>query len=109
MHGRNAGHTRCRQRRAVVAVAPADDLRLGRLAGRGIRKTDELDQKVIGFGAGKGEIDNVVRVVESLGFRAHVMPGATRTSMSSGRWEAIAPDSWSRSSSASVTRRALTP
>src|ERR1051326_1120393 len=29
--------------------------------------------------AGKGEVDNVVRVVESLGFRAHVMPGATRT------------------------------
>jgi 3-deoxy-7-phosphoheptulonate synthase len=31
--------------------------------------------------AGKGEIDNVVRVVESLGFRAHVMPGATRTAI----------------------------
>src|SRR5256885_6997874 len=28
--------------------------------------------------AGKGEVDNVVRVVESLGFRADVMPGATR-------------------------------
>jgi 3-deoxy-7-phosphoheptulonate synthase len=31
--------------------------------------------------AGKGEVDNVVRVVESLGFRAHVMPGATRTAI----------------------------
>ena len=31
--------------------------------------------------AGRGEIDNVVRVVESLGFRAHVMPGATRTAI----------------------------
>ena len=31
--------------------------------------------------AGKGEIDNVVRVVESLGFRAHVMPGANRTAI----------------------------
>jgi 3-deoxy-7-phosphoheptulonate synthase len=31
--------------------------------------------------ASKGEIDNVVRVVESLGFRAHVMPGATRTAI----------------------------
>src|SRR5438045_9396192 len=31
--------------------------------------------------AGKGEIDNVIRVVESLGFRAHVMPGATRTAI----------------------------
>src|ERR1700747_3733027 len=31
--------------------------------------------------AGKPEIDNVVRVVEALGFRAHVMPGATRTAI----------------------------
>ena len=31
--------------------------------------------------SGKGEIDNVVRVVESLGFRAHVMPGANRTAI----------------------------
>jgi 3-deoxy-7-phosphoheptulonate synthase len=31
--------------------------------------------------AGKSEIDNVIRVVESLGFRAHVMPGATRTAI----------------------------
>src|SRR5881296_1858331 len=31
--------------------------------------------------AGKGEIDNAVRVVESLGFRAHVMPGANRTAI----------------------------
>src|SRR6266542_281849 len=31
--------------------------------------------------AGKGEIDNVIRIVESLGFRAHVMPGATRTAI----------------------------
>ena len=31
--------------------------------------------------AGKGEVDNIVRVVESLGFRAHVMPGATRTAI----------------------------
>ena len=31
--------------------------------------------------SGKAEIDNVVRVVESLGFRAHVMPGATRTAI----------------------------
>src|SRR5246127_1564556 len=28
--------------------------------------------------AGKPEIDNVVRVVEALGFRPHGMPGATR-------------------------------
>jgi 3-deoxy-7-phosphoheptulonate synthase len=31
--------------------------------------------------AGKSEIDNVVRVVESLGFRAHIMPGANRTAI----------------------------
>jgi 3-deoxy-7-phosphoheptulonate synthase len=31
--------------------------------------------------AGKAEVDNIVRVVESLGFRAHVMPGATRTAI----------------------------
>jgi 3-deoxy-7-phosphoheptulonate synthase len=32
-------------------------------------------------GAPKGEIDGVVRTVEQLGFRAHVMPGATRTAI----------------------------
>jgi len=31
--------------------------------------------------AGKAEVDNVIRVVEGLGFRAHVMPGATRTAI----------------------------
>ena len=31
--------------------------------------------------SGKAEVDNVVRVVEALGFRAHVMPGATRTAI----------------------------
>src|ERR1700751_4310675 len=31
--------------------------------------------------AGKVEIDNVIRVVEALGFRAHVMPGANRTAI----------------------------
>jgi 3-deoxy-7-phosphoheptulonate synthase len=31
--------------------------------------------------AGKTEVDNVVRVIEALGFRAHVMPGATRTAI----------------------------
>ncbi len=31
--------------------------------------------------AGKAEVDNVILVVESLGFRAHVMPGATRTAI----------------------------
>ncbi len=31
--------------------------------------------------ATQGEIDNATRVVESLGFRAHVMPGATRTAI----------------------------
>ena len=36
---------------------------------------------VMNASAGKGEIDNVIRVVESLGFRAHVMPGATRTAI----------------------------
>jgi 3-deoxy-7-phosphoheptulonate synthase len=36
---------------------------------------------VMNASAGKGEIDNVVRVVESLGFRAHVMPGASRTAI----------------------------
>ena len=38
---------------------------------------------VMNASAGKGEIDNVVRVVESLGFRAHVMPGANRTAIGS--------------------------
>ena len=36
---------------------------------------------VMNASAGKGEVDNVVRVVESLGFRAHVMPGANRTAI----------------------------
>src|SRR5205814_611145 len=36
---------------------------------------------VMNASADKGEIDNVVRVVESLGFRAHVMPGANRTAI----------------------------
>ncbi len=36
---------------------------------------------VMNASAGKGEIDNVVRVVEALGFRAHVMPGANRTAI----------------------------
>jgi len=31
--------------------------------------------------AGKAEVDNVIRVVEGLGFRAHAMPGATRTAI----------------------------
>jgi 3-deoxy-7-phosphoheptulonate synthase len=36
---------------------------------------------VMNASAGKGEIDNVIRVVESLGFRAHPMPGANRTAI----------------------------
>ena len=36
---------------------------------------------VMNASAGKGEIDNVIRIVESLGFRAHVMPGANRTAI----------------------------
>ena len=36
---------------------------------------------VMNASATRGEIDNAVRVVESLGFRAHVMPGATRTAI----------------------------
>jgi 3-deoxy-7-phosphoheptulonate synthase len=36
---------------------------------------------VMNASAGKGEIDNVVRVIESLGFRAHAMPGANRTAI----------------------------
>ena len=31
--------------------------------------------------ASPGDISNVVRVIEALGFRAHVMPGATRTAI----------------------------
>jgi 3-deoxy-7-phosphoheptulonate synthase len=31
--------------------------------------------------ATQGDVDGVIRVVESLGFRAHVMPGATRTAI----------------------------
>jgi 3-deoxy-7-phosphoheptulonate synthase len=36
---------------------------------------------VMNANATQGEIDNAVRVVESLGFRAHVMPGAIRTAI----------------------------
>jgi 3-deoxy-7-phosphoheptulonate synthase len=36
---------------------------------------------VMKSGATKGEIDGVVRAVEQLGFRAHVLPGATRTAI----------------------------
>jgi 3-deoxy-7-phosphoheptulonate synthase len=36
---------------------------------------------VMNANATKGEVDNAVRVVESLGFRAHVMPGANRTAI----------------------------
>jgi len=36
---------------------------------------------VMNASAGKAEIDNVVRVIESLGFRAHAMPGANRTAI----------------------------
>jgi 3-deoxy-7-phosphoheptulonate synthase len=36
---------------------------------------------VMNANAAKAELDGVVRVIESLGFRAHVMPGATRTAI----------------------------
>jgi 3-deoxy-7-phosphoheptulonate synthase len=36
---------------------------------------------VMNANATQGEVDNAIRVVESLGFRAHVMPGATRTAI----------------------------
>src|SRR4030081_1916710 len=36
---------------------------------------------VMNAGAAKAEIADVVRVVEALGFRAHVMPGTTRTAI----------------------------
>ncbi|MDB6146375.1 MAG: 3-deoxy-D-arabinoheptulosonate-7-phosphate synthase [Spartobacteria bacterium] len=36
---------------------------------------------VMNAGASQAEIDGVVHVVESLGFRAHTMPGATRTAI----------------------------
>ena len=36
---------------------------------------------VMNANAAQADIDNAVRVVESLGFRAHVMPGATRTAI----------------------------
>jgi len=36
---------------------------------------------VMKSGASQSEIDGVVRIVEQLGFRAHVMPGATRTAI----------------------------
>jgi 3-deoxy-7-phosphoheptulonate synthase len=31
--------------------------------------------------ATKGDVDHIIRVIETLGFRAHVMPGATRTAI----------------------------
>ncbi len=36
---------------------------------------------VMNSNAPQGETDHVVRVIEALGFRAHVMPGATRTAI----------------------------
>src|SRR5246127_4320039 len=36
---------------------------------------------VMNANAPKAEIDGVVRVIETLGFRAHVMPGSTRTAI----------------------------
>ncbi|MEY2545084.1 MAG: 3-deoxy-7-phosphoheptulonate synthase [Verrucomicrobiota bacterium] len=36
---------------------------------------------VMNAGASEAQIDNAVRVIESLGFRPHVMPGATRTAI----------------------------
>src|SRR3979409_2164950 len=36
---------------------------------------------VMNSSASQGETDHVVRVIEALGFRAHVMPGATRTAI----------------------------
>jgi 3-deoxy-7-phosphoheptulonate synthase len=36
---------------------------------------------VMNAGASEAEIANVIRVIESLGFRAHSMPGATRTAI----------------------------
>src|SRR3982750_701305 len=36
---------------------------------------------VMNSGAAKAEVDGVVRIVEHLGFRAHIMPGATRTAI----------------------------
>src|ERR1700738_62514 len=36
---------------------------------------------VMNAGAAKAEVDGVVRIIESLGFRSHVMPGATRTAI----------------------------
>src|ERR1700738_1729550 len=36
---------------------------------------------VMNAGAAKAEVDGVVRIIESLGFRPHVMPGATRTAI----------------------------
>src|SRR5437870_13822679 len=36
---------------------------------------------VMNANAAQGDIDGVVRIVESLGFRAHVMPGATRSAI----------------------------
>src|SRR6202048_1364042 len=36
---------------------------------------------VMNANAPQGDIDGVVRVIEALGFRAHVMPGAMRTAI----------------------------
>src|SRR6202048_4604973 len=36
---------------------------------------------VMNANAPQGDIDGVVRVIEALGFRSHVMPGATRTAI----------------------------
>src|SRR3977135_1376180 len=36
---------------------------------------------VMNANAPQGQIDGVVRVIETLGFRAHVMPGAMRTAI----------------------------
>ncbi len=36
---------------------------------------------VMNANAAKAEVDGVIRAIESLGFRAHVMPGATRTAI----------------------------
>jgi 3-deoxy-7-phosphoheptulonate synthase len=47
---------------------------------------------VMNTNAGPGEIDNVVRVAESLGCRAHVMAGAVRTSVGvTGNGKALDP------------------
>src|SRR5207248_5267555 len=60
--------------RCKVAREP-EHLRFG-----GLRATCTM-LSVIKSGATQGEIDGVVQVVERLGFRPHVMPGATRTAI----------------------------